>query len=91
MAHSHDFSKRLVILKTSSDYLTSSGFTQDINSKQILAVTAGILGGKWTPKKHRIEKFKQYFNVNLVIDESDCKFYTYDAFDVARTELYEWF
>lgn len=91
MAHGHDFSSRMVVLKTSQGYLTKEGFTQDITSPDILSVRAYLLGGKWAPKHARIESFKKHFNISIEIDESESEFFTYHFSDKTRSNLYRWF
>ena len=91
MAHTHTFSKMLTILKTSKGYVTKDGFTTDVNSKEILVCRAGNLGGKYAPKKVRIEDFIKRFNISSDISVDDCEFLTYEESDENRVNLYKWY
>ena len=90
MTQDHDFAQRKVVLKTSKGYLTQVGFTENINSKGIISIRAGKLGGKWAPVKVRIQKFKERLKADITIDETDCEFYTFHIYDKARTKPEKW-
>ena len=91
MAHDHGFAFRMVVLKTLQGYLTKSGFTKDVTSKDVLTVSACELGGKWAPKYARIERFKKHFGIYIEIKENECEFFTYAASDQFRKNPSKWY
>lgn len=66
MAHDHGYA--LTILKTPQGYLTKEGFSQDINSKDIIVLPSNTYG-KWSSMLTRIE----YFLRETSLKEEVCK------------------
>jgi hypothetical protein len=54
MAHHHE--RSVLILKTPEGYLTETGFTNDICSKEIVVLTLLEAGGYWASKKEKISE-----------------------------------
>ena len=65
----HDHKYYITFLKTPLGYLTSTGFTQDINSKDILLLPSNTYG-KYSSKERRINYFSEFYNLDQLICES---------------------
>ena len=78
----HDHRVWLTILKTPSGYLTESGFTEDINSKDIIVLRSNTFG-KWSSMKRRIEYFleratlSENISKELYEHEAECQTIVY--------------
>ena len=79
----HDHRVWLTMLKTPWGYLTRTGFTKDVNSKDIIVLRSYAFGGKWSDMKTRIECFLKGATLNEDISkkiyehESECKTIVY--------------
>jgi hypothetical protein len=67
MAHDHGY--KLVLIKTPNGYLTNSGFTEDLCSKNIIILPLSSVGGKWAPIFQKINKFLKLTSIST---ESIC-------------------
>lgn len=78
----HDHEYTITLLKTPFGFLTKDGFTDDINSKEIVLLPSNSYG-KWTPFKDKIIYFGKYSSIpedslSLILEnESECKIKTY--------------
>ena len=70
MAHDHRY--LITFLKTPWGFLTSTGFTQDINSKDIALLPSNSYG-KWSSMLTRIEFLCKYYNHEQKTLEMLCK------------------
>ena len=66
MASDHNYS--ITFLRTHLGYLTKTGFTQDINSKDIALLPSNSFG-KWSTMLRRIEKFCNFYHLRPEIFE----------------------
>ena len=79
----HDHRVWLTLLKTPLGYLTKTGFTKDINSKDIIVLRSNMFGGKWSSMDRRIECFLEHTTLsrevseNIYKNESKCKIMAY--------------
>ena len=78
----HDHNYQITFLKTPFGYLTSAGFTQDINSKDILLLPSNTYG-KYSSMVNRVNYFSKFYNLNQTIYEkligciAECETITY--------------
>lgn len=59
----HDHRVWLTLLKTPWGYLTRTGFTQDINSTDIIVLRSNTFG-KWSSMKRRVQFFLECSTLN---------------------------
>ena len=78
----HDHRVWLTVLKTPWGYLTETGFTEDINSKDIIVLRSDTFG-KWSSMKCRIEYFLELATLSedtskkIYEHESECETIVY--------------
>ena len=80
----HDHNYLITFLKTPLGFLTKTGFTQDINSKDILLLPSNTYG-KYSTMLGRIKYFCDYYNLEQQVFEklyeylSECETITYQC------------
>ncbi|MBE5822273.1 MAG: hypothetical protein E7311_06805 [Clostridiales bacterium] len=89
MAHGHGFA--LVVLKTEKGYLTKTGTTEDIYSKELLKLPIYFIGGKWSKMEDRVKKFMEESTASreLFKDISKLETYTYVISQNGKVDLYK--
>lgn len=90
MAHRSRFTSRMAVVKTPKGYVSKYGFTEDVTSKEVLAIRTGKIGGRWAKKQERLIRFRSYFHIFMPFKDEECEFFTYDPSDERRSELSEW-
>ena len=80
----HDYDYTITFLKTPMGYLTYDGFTDDINSNDLLLLPSNSYG-KWTPFNKILEFFgkraciSEYEYKEILANESKCEIRTYSC------------
>ena len=69
---SHDHRTWITLLKTPWGYLTKTGFTNDINSTDVIVLSSRTFG-KWSTMRSRIECFLQKANLDTLSANALCE------------------